>query len=322
MSDPWKLFAREASRTRGGQRLLVPVLGAGFNAQAGRGKGWADLLAAIKRERSLKLEIPAAAEVIGNTTLVWEAMLLELSPDLGKQPQLVEKQLQGIVADVLDRTYTVGGITKNLAARFLSARFGDIVSLNFDRGLHLVEPSWVKTNSQKFDPVRSFAELSDGTRVWYPHGVTHSPNSIQLGMRKYGILIQQLEEARQEYKGTANAIKAQMFPGSGRKLSKREAERLWWAHRNRAQSWVSGAINAPLVFIGVGMGREEWPLWWFLNQRARNHARRNLRTPAFVFVHQNEVSRLKTAAELARLTLLVFDDFGAGWKRLFKALNI
>jgi len=322
MSDPWEAFAREASRTRGGRRLLVPVLGAGFNAQAGRGKGWADLLAAIKRERSLKLKIPAAAEVIGNTTLVWEAMLLELSPNIGQRPQLVEKQLQRIVAKVLDRTYSVGGITRELSAKFLSAGFSDVVSLNFDRGLHLVEPTWSHPKTKVFDPVRSYAVLSDGTRVWYPHGATRSPNSIQLGLRKYGILIRDLEQARQEYKATANSLKQQMFPGSARNLSVREAERLWWAHRDKAHSWVSTAINAPLVFIGVGMGREEWPLWWFLNQRARNHARRNLRTPAYVFVRRDEVARLKTAAELARLTLLVFDDFEAGWKRLFKALDV
>ncbi len=321
MVDAWKSFALEASRTKEGRRLLVPILGAGFNAQAGRGKSWADLLKAIKHERSLDLKIPSEVEVIGNTTLVWEAMLLELSPDVRKRPELIEKELQQTVAEVLDRTYAVGGITKDLAGRFLGAGFSDVVSLNCDRGLHLANPSWSQLGNKGFDPVRSYATLSDGTRAWYPHGTTRSPHSLQLGMRKYGILIRELEQARQEYKATANTLKTRMFGSRERELTQVQVERLWWAHRCKAQNWVAVAMNAPLVFVGVGLGREEWPLWWFLNQRVRNHARRNLRTPAFVFVRQNEVPRLKTAAELARLTLLVFDDFAEGWERLFKAFE-
>jgi hypothetical protein len=37
-------------------------------------------------------------------------------------------------------------------------------------------------------------------------------------------------------------------------------------------SWVSVAINAPLLLIGVGLSVEETDLWEFLHLRARNHA--------------------------------------------------
>jgi hypothetical protein len=40
-----------------------------------------------------------------------------------------------------------------------------------------------------------------------------------------------------------------------------------------------------------------------------------------VFINQNEENRLRTAAVLARITLLVFEDFASGWQRLFNALG-
>jgi hypothetical protein len=144
-------------------------------------------------------------------------------------------------------------------------------------------------------------------------------------MRKYGVLIGKLELARKEYKAKANQIRQELFPemiGQRTSLNGKQVECLWWAHRSAAQSWVSTAMNAPLLFIGLGMGREEWPLWWFLNQRARNHARRSLQVRTFVFMERSEALRLKTAAELTGLTLLVFNEFGEGWNRLFTALGI
>jgi hypothetical protein len=88
-------------------------------------------------------------------------------------------------------------------------------------------------------------------------------------------------------------------------------------------------MTAPLVFLGMGLGREEWALWWFLNQRRRNLARavgrdRALadRHPVFVLVQASEAARLETAASLAGLTLLVFRDrgFDEAWSRVLACL--
>ena len=78
----------------------------------------------------------------------------------------------------------------------------------------------------------------------------------------------------------------------------------------------------PLVFAGLSLGREEWPLWWFLNQRARNHARRNLawEIPTFAILIRGEAETLATAASLVNITLLPVDSYQEAWDRLFETL--
>ncbi|MFT3766028.1 MAG: hypothetical protein QM820_11000 [Minicystis sp.] len=257
----WDELRRRAAERIEGQRILLPVLGAGFNEQAGKGKNWRALLDEIRQQEALDLDIPAPDDVIGNSTLVWEAMLLELAHKRNLRPEQIERDLQEQVATVLDRAYTVGGVTKDLATRFLGARFSDVLSFNFDRGLHLEEPVWFENDPGHFDPIHSYAKLSDGTRVWYPHGATRDPKSILLGMRKYGVMIHKLEDGRQQYKKLANQLKARMYPGVKDDLPADKRESFWWAHRTEAASWVTTAMNAPLLFIGLGLGREEWPLW-------------------------------------------------------------
>lgn len=97
---------------------------------------------------------------------------------------------------------------------------------------------------------------------------------------------------------------------------------VWGKHREMAQNWVSTAMNAPLIFAGMSLGREEWPLWWFLNQRARNHARRNLswEIPTFAVLIRSEAEALATAASMVNITLLPVDSYQEGWDRLFDAL--
>jgi hypothetical protein len=70
----------------------------------------------------------------------------------------------------------------------------------------------------------------------------------------------------------------------------------------------------------MSLGREEWALWWFLNQRRRNSARQKLESsrPVFVLIQAREAEVLRVAAELAGLTLLVFPNgaFNDAWERV------
>jgi hypothetical protein len=306
--DAWRSFGEWAlQKDKRGRHALVPLIGAGFNAQAGVRKSWAELLRDVQRSAGLELDLPI--DLVGNTTLAWEAMVLEASAASNKSPADAEKRLLRAMALELDRVYAPEGRTRAFAERFLACGFSDVISFNFDRALQVQAPSWQRVRP-RFSTTRTHAQVGD-TRIWYPHGCVSHPDSIHLGMREYGGFIAELERARKQYKLEESALSKRM----------RSREAVWVAQRVDPKSWLTLAMNAPLVFVGFGLGREKWPLWWFLNQRARNHARARIERPVFAFMQTQEAERLRAAAQLANIQLLTFDSFERGWKRLFRALT-
>ena len=333
----WSRFEQLARRRDSeGRAIVVPVLGTGFNAQAKKRLDWRDLLVRVAHDLGLELSVPDGDRLVGNTTLVWEAMLTEIAQRSRQKPYRVEAELERHVRTVLLAEYPAGGATKDLANRLASARFRDVVSFNFDLGFHASAPTWVREREDRFDPVWDHAiHTESGARVWYPHGSVLDAESLQLGQRKYGLLIQELERARRGHKSAEEAMRKALFPRKRRGLDSdaytaEEREAVWDAQRPHAKTWVSAAMTAPLVFLGMGLGREEWALWWFLNQRRRNLARavgrdRALadRHPVFVLTQASEGAKLETAAELAGITLLTFRDraFDEAWTRVLCALG-
>jgi len=328
--SPWK-WLRQIRQERGAGGI-VPVIGSGWNAQAvGTVFGWRDLLVEIRKATGLTFTLPPPEQTTGNTTLIWERMLFDLSNSTGKHPHQVEAQLQTVVAKTLRKAYPVGGVTAAFARRFLALGFKDILSFNFDLGLHTPEASWLP-KPKPLDPVTNHCKVDGTARVWYPHGSVSDPPSIQLGLRAYGTLINELETARQAYKLTERELFGETSPvppGPGDAKRPRSPPRgmsdqwrTWARHRDLAHSWVASAMNSPLVFAGLSLGREEWPLWWFLNQRARNHARRNLswEIPTFAILIRKEAEALATAADLVNITLLPVDTYQEAWDRLFETL--
>lgn len=331
MSHAWDVFEGWARRvdTRG-FRLTVPVLGAGFNAQAGAALSWAELLQATQRSAGIEVALPDKDALVGNTTLAWEAMVLatviKLSVKRQTKPHQAEKILLDYVSAELQRHYSPDGPTRAFATRFVRYQFRDIISFNFDCVLQVEPVRWPRPPAKQ-PRTRCYAELKHGTRIWYPHGFVARPNSIQLGVRNYGTYIAELEAARYEYKKHENKVKRQLFPeltgnlGSSQPSTVQQRERLWSETRESTPSWLALAMNAPLVFIGFGMGREEWPVWWFLNQRARNHARRKIERPVFVFMNAEEASRLRVAGGLTNICFLEYGDREEGWQRLLAAFD-
>lgn len=320
--DPWKQLALAARPRKDGHRELIPLLGTGFNARAGETVSWHDLLTRIAGKRAL----PDPHAIVGNATFVWEALLCSFAAHENCIPSIAESKLQARVAQVLGETYEVGGITRAFAEQFLAHRFRDVVSFNFDYGALVEEPIWADRGSGKFNSVHSYAHTREGTRIWYPHGSVRRPESILLGVRLYGMQIQRLEDAREQFKICEKELKVELHkrgvlahPGD-RESTDDERLTLWHAHRERGESWVAVTMNAPLVCVGLGMGREEWPLWWLFNQRARNHARRRIRVPIFVMLPEWEAEPLRTVAALAGLELLTFKKYDEGWARLEEAL--
>jgi hypothetical protein len=313
----WDRLAEAARPGSDGRRDLVPMIGTGFNARAGESVSWRGLLEKLAGARAAA-RLPDPRGIVGNATFVWEALLCDSAAAENCIPSLAESRLQARVAEVLTATYSIGGITRVYAQKFLDYRFRDIVSFNFDYGLLTSEPRWSGRGADHFNSIHTHARTAGGTRVWYPHGSVRRPESILLGVRLYGMQIQHLEQAREQFKLTEKQLKQH---AGDRASTDEERRALWTAHRERAESWVAQAMNAPIVCVGLGMGREEWPLWWLFNQRARNHARRKISVPVFVLLPAWEADALRVVAGLAGLTLLTYESYQEGWERLEQALQ-
>src|SRR5436305_5999893 len=83
--SPWR-WLRQLRQERGAAGL-IPVIGSGWNAQAvGTAFGWRDLLSEIRQATGLTFKLPPPELTTGNTTLIWERMLFDLSCSTGRRP--------------------------------------------------------------------------------------------------------------------------------------------------------------------------------------------------------------------------------------------
>lgn len=314
-TDPWARFEQAARQHEpDGIRSMVPVIGTGFNAQAGVTLGWGDLLAAVQRDIGASIALPTGDALVGNTTLAWEAMVAAGASHSQRATHQVEATMLTSVARLLREHYRADGPTAPFARAFLGLGFRDVVSFNFDEVLHVERARWhhaprESVSGTPFRKTTSHAALPSGARLWYPHGFVRFPQAIQLGMRNYGTAMIELETARGRHKAVERALE--------RRGDARDVAALL---RRDARSWIDVAMTAPLVFVGLSMGREEWPMWWFLNQRARNHARSSA-PPVFAFMRAPEADRMADAARLAGIELLRFTDYRSGWDRLLSAFR-
>lgn len=303
---------------RGG-RALVPVLGSGFNTQAsgGKARGWADLLGEMARgapSTRLRGALIAIDQPV-SMTLLWETMLTEIAQRERRSVSAVEATLQRRVGGLLRSAYPPDGVTKPFVERFLGLGFEDILSFNFDAALNIEGSTLLPPRST--DPLRLHYERADGARIWYPHGHIDRPASIRIGMRLFGTYIESLRAAFSRFKASTRSARGDA-PRSGP-----AARAAALARRAVATSWFDAAIEAPLLFIGLSMGRDEWPLWWFLNQRARNFARRRGKhARTFVFVSDETRALIEPSARLLGMEFVSMPSSRReeGWQLLLDIL--
>lgn len=257
MSEWKRLGEAAALRDDRGQRRLTVVVGSGFNMQAGLRDSWLSLLEGVARNAQIEPRAKAQLRrTLGQTraagmTSIWEAFLCALAC-AEQAPHQVEAALQLKVASALQATHEVEAPGLNFYRAFAEHDFADIISLNFDRSLLIANGQPDVAGATSLDR-RGYAGRS---RVWFPHGDTQKHRSIRLGVRSYGTYIEALEQARGAYEGRH------------RRQHSRGPE---FVHPPR--NWVEAALGSPLLFVGCGLSSDEWPLWWVLHQRARNHAR-------------------------------------------------
>jgi len=262
---------RAASAVRSGQERAkridssngdpVLVIGSGLHyAAGGPGLNWPALLPLVFPNDPSQ---PGDAHVVA---LAWEARLVDQAANRKRQkPSAAEKVALTRLACLLDGRYAALA-PQPIYQRLRSGGIADLVTFNFDRGLHtnLDKSAWTET--------RRGPDLG-GTRVWHPHGHTGLPDSIVFGTRRYGMEIRALEAAREFY---------------WRAMPKADSTSLvdptptHWLH-----TFLS---HRDLHLIGLGLRPEEWTIWWALTQRARRFARAPSvpKTVAYIYEDPNK----------------------------------
>ncbi len=331
---------RELAKTiEAAPRGVVPILGSGFVTQAvmsgavmlprdakaeprTKPVDWISLLLGVATEFECEAALRHIhADVPGQTTLLWDAMVAELarrSSVASKRTAAAhrwETKMRRSVAKRLAGDVSTNTFSRPFVDSFLRLGWDDVLTFNFDSVLlpPLAKPTMRSTGVGARASLSCAIEGSSKsdhrrTHVWFPHGHLSDPDSIVLGAHAYGGRIAAMQSAFD-----AHASKAAPRP------------------RHELPSWVGVTLERPLLFVGLSLTREEWTIWWLLSQRARFLARRKSPPPVYVFARRPASAEkleahaafqtLARACDLLGLTLLSFDDFKEGWKALRDALG-
>lgn len=267
--DNWQAF-RNSLTFQSEKRLgVIPVLGTGFNRHLLTDLvypdglvDWRELLRGVARGAGVGL--PDMAPDGQALISAWESMVLQYRSILAAERKTTvqasdaEAALQReVCAWIRVQTNRLRIDVQEPAASFLG-RFQDVLNLNFDD--LLLPQADAAVGGTGWSPMCRVG----GSRVWHPHGTVLRPASLKLGVRRYGMGIHRLELARGRFKKEER---------KRRPAARNDCE----ANAHRAADltcpdWLAAAINAPLLLFGVGLGPDEWLMWWFLHNRARNHA--------------------------------------------------
>ncbi len=335
----WNEFRNVAARRLDtGACHLVPVVGSGFNMAATRGRerdSWFVLLKTIRKEFDLPRHRSFSARLAGHSmTALWEWFVSTIANQTGSLAFEAENQLRKKVQEQL-KGFEERNRDIPFYRDFLACGFADVLSLNFDRtlalsvttgaGSRIIQSPGIDTTWNASLLRHAVLAEAGQQRVWYPHGDTQAYKMIKLGIRDYGVYIESLNDAFSAYKQAEGVFKDPDAPWS------REAYRAW-AHKVRQLervNWLWLLLSSPVVFLGCGMTRDEWPMWWALHQRARNQARlpSKDRDPVFILWnvtvgdpnHNAMTEWLRTAP--AGIRLLPCYDWGQGWNDFFAAFK-
>ncbi|MEM7392285.1 MAG: hypothetical protein AAF492_08035, partial [Verrucomicrobiota bacterium] len=90
------------------------------------------------------------------------------------------------------------------------------------------------------------------------------------------------------------------------------------------RTWAYVFMSAPLIFIGCGLSDDEWPLWWLLNQRARQVAylepAKWRRPDTIVVTAEKDELKKRLKGNPAYIENLHFPSYGAMWDAIHCSL--
>ena len=232
------------------------------------------------------------------------------------EPFEAEIELQKIACAYL-RSLEAAASRSVIYREFSSARFADVISLNFDRRIALsFSGSQFKCGPNPC-PQGSHGETlyrhdllqhAGGmrTRIWYPHGDTKKFSTLKLGVRKYGFYLGTIAEADsgqgESWRFTRSWDQWDNLPASD----------------PGAPKWTDPFLDRTLVFIGCGLSFDEWPLWSGLRGRAGQAARR--RKPAYFLTASALAPDHASALADHGLTLISFPSYDHLWDEVRSAI--
>lgn len=262
------------SKSNQDQRYVI-IIGSGFHKQAygetlsNNLTSWDCLLESIGYNSKNK--------TIGNYILDFELLItMKTQMQSDKKANEIENKLLRKIAHNITKEQKIAVSKKKEGYPleiFNPRKVSDVISLNFD-----LVPEILLNNSKSLRVKychQNFTSKSeketkrriDNTRhrtinlingetitFWHPHGDIAHANSLQLGIRKYGISIAQVELLRKRYKQNEAHTKT------------RKADYV--------ESWFDKIMNQPVIIVGASMSHNEWDLWFALVNKMRNYAKK------------------------------------------------
>lgn len=289
--DPFQALQKAMEQTFEDQtKRIVPIFGAGLNIQAFHnqkgGLDWDGLLGKVAE--NLSISLPQNPSM----TARWETMVQEYAAHHDQQANLSEDALRKEVCCTL-----AGRSHQETHLLVMQQKYRDMLTLNFGsllaqstKGASLQFASYKtqKTKETGKDLLQKrtsrrhrqyySCQLKNGiqSRIWHPHGIVEDPETIVLGIRDYGVYIEELRRAF----GVFKRDEKKFFHPLGNPHNREALEEWEQTRRSHEQeefgslcSWLELFMLSDLMFVGCGLGQDEFPLWWVLHQRARNFAR-------------------------------------------------
>lgn len=232
------------------------ILGSGFHKQAiGNHESiladWNSLLSSVSPKHSTNS---------GNYILDFERLIAHKT---GKQSdkeayEIEDKLLRKISASIEREQRKLVAKYKDNYPKFIfnPDYVSDVISLNFD----IVPERLLDDKSSMVNELKG----KDGKKListrhrnindiafWHPHGDIGNPESLMLGLRKYGNRIHECEQLRKRFKENERVNNKEYLP-----------------------SWFDKLVKQPILILGSSLSPSlEWDIWFALVNRTRNFAK-------------------------------------------------
>lgn len=308
---------------------------------------WNELLLAVACEMQVPLN-----RTDHNLALHWEQLLATARHEQGfdrrpdgrpEKPAVnhVEATAKKKAADLLSKLNDTYPSNSQRAVFPLHARWGAVVSLNFDA-------HWLANHSLSWGPLSKDSpdlcsirgkglalrsellrlnnhvvlprQNSIVRRLWFPNGFVRYPRSLRLGLREFGfqpvaihrafIALKAFERATGSFEQRYGFIRAGLEGGST--LNR------FFVEPKLPLTWVTEMLYRPVCFAGTGMSDAEAGLWWLMVQRARNFAgiRPEGRPPAAILVKQDDPRLPFWRTRPCGIEPLICATWDEGWEQV------
>jgi hypothetical protein len=252
---------------------FVLIIGSGFHKEAHGANvsncliDWDHLLKSIGGNSSkshcqnyiLDFELLVADKTRQQTEKIASKIEVDLLKKLSKN---IEKA-QNIVVSKDDIKYPLEIFNPNKVSDVISLNFDLVPELLLNKGkiprIHYCKHVFTKGEKKEPSNINITRHRIVGNKkngaitFWHPHGDIMSPATMQLGIRKYGISIDEVELLR---------IRFKQFETSKSKNQ-----------NNYLESWYDKIINQPVIILGASMSDNEWDLWFAIVNKIRNFSK-------------------------------------------------